>query len=173
MNYDQVPIGSKAPKEVNAIVEISAKSGVKYELDESTNLMRVDRFLPVAMHYPCNYGFVPQTKCGDGDPMDVLILTEEPLSVGSLITVRPIGVLGMEDEGGRDDKVLTVPAGKAGVFYKDVKSYNDLPEIIAKRIEHFFEYYKKLEPEKWVKIFGWSDAAEAERLIEEARAQYV
>ena len=117
------------------------------------------------MTYPCNYGFVPHTLSDDGDPIDVLVATTRPIIPGAVINCRPIGVLLMTDEAGQDEKIIAVPTTKLSERYKNVSSYTDLPEITLKQIEHFFEHYKDLEPNKWVKIDSWKDAKEAKALL--------
>lgn len=141
---------------------------IKYEMDKEAGTLVVDRFLYTPMTYPGNYGFVPHTLSEDGDPIDVLIASTRPLVPGCVINVRPIGVLKMEDNSGKDEKIIAVPSPKLTLRYEKVKDYTDLPEITLKQIEHFFEHYKDLEPGKWVKIFGWGDSKEAGALILEA-----
>ena len=158
MNLDRVPTGESAPDEFNVIIEIPAHSDpIKYEVDKESGAMFVDRFMVTSMHYPCNYGYIPHTISDDGDPCDVLVITPIPLITGSVITVRPIGVLMMEDEAGMDAKVLTVPINKLYSAYSTRKSYRDLPPELLDRIAHFFQHYKDLEEGKWVKITGWGD----------------
>ncbi len=161
MSLSNVPAGKKLPEEVNVIIEIPAQADpVKYEVDKETGAMYVDRFMATCMHYPTNYGYVPNTLSEDGDPVDVLVVTPFPLLSGSVIKCRPVGVLKMTDESGKDAKVIAVPIDKLSTIYRDVKDVNDLPELLLKQIEHFFSHYKDLEPGKWVKIDGW-DGAEA------------
>lgn len=159
--------------EYNTIIEIPANSAIKYELDKEENRIEVDRFLFTSMHYPFNYGFIPETVDLDGDPVDVLVLTREAVFPGASIKVRPIGVLGMKDEAGESDmKVLAVPVEKLDPQYKGIKEYTDVPEILRQKVEHFFEHYKELEPDKWVKIGEWGDAQKANQLIEEASERF-
>lgn len=165
--------GKNIPNDINVIIEISANSTpVKYEIDKESGLLMVDRFMPVAMHYPCNYGFVPNTLSKDGDPVDVLVLTPFPVQAGSIIRCRALGVLQMTDESGEDYKILALPIEKACVHYVHMKSLNDIPDITKKSIAHFFEYYKKLEPGKWVKIGDWLDKDAAATEINESVARY-
>ncbi len=117
------------------------------------------------MFYPANYGYIPQTLSEDGDPVDVLVITPHPLLSGSVIRCRPIGVLNMTDEAGPDAKLLAVPVDKLCKEYKDVKNYNDVSEGLIKSIEHFFENYKDLEAEKWVKVEGWADVDAAKKKL--------
>ncbi len=167
MDLSKVGPGDNAPEEVNVIIEIPANSGpVKYEVDKSTGAMFVDRFMRSAMFYPCNYGYIPKTLSDDGDPADVLVLTPMPLISGSVIKARPIGVLNMVDESGGDAKILAVPVDKLTPMYHHVRSPQDVPEHTLEIIAHFFEHYKDLEPNKWVKLEGWSDAVEAIKEIQ-------
>ena len=158
MNLDKVTPGSKIPDEVNVIIEIPAHSDpVKYEVDKDTGAMFVDRFMNAAMHYPCNYGYVPHTLSEDGDPVDVLVLTPIPLISGSVIACRPISMMKMTDESGPDAKVLAVPIDRLATHYRHIKSMEDLPKQLLDQIAHFFDHYKDLENNKWVNIDGWVD----------------
>lgn len=169
MDISKISAGKNPPKEINVIIEVPMGSQpVKYEFDKDSGAIFVDRFLQTSMFYPCNYGFIPHTLSGDGDPADVLIVGDMPIIPGAVVACRPIGVLMMEDEGGKDEKILAVPTTKLNPLYKDITSYKDLPEILIKRIGHFFERYKDLEVGKWVKVTGWEDREKAETLIEEA-----
>ncbi len=166
MNLDRVSSGRNVPNEINVIIEIPAHSDpVKYELDKKTGAMFVDRFMSTAMHYPCNYGYVPHTLSKDGDPVDVLVLSLVPLISGSVIRCRPVGVLLMADEAGDDAKVLSVPVDKLCKTYRKVDSYRDLPEDLLNQISHFFEHYKDLDEGKWVRIEGWGGVDEAKQEI--------
>jgi inorganic pyrophosphatase len=138
---------------------------IKYEVDKDTGAIFVDRMLGTAMHYPCNYGYVNDTLCGDGDPVDVMVILPLPLIPGAVICCRPVGVLKMTDEGGEDAKILAVPIDKVTPLYRDVKSVRDLPSQTLDQIAHFFEHYKDLESGKWVKIDGWQGPEEARREI--------
>lgn len=169
MRIDAVSIGKNPPEDVNVIVEVPVGGHpIKYEMDKEAGTLVVDRFLYTPMTYPGNYGFVPHTLSEDGDPIDVLIASTRPLVPGCVINVRPIGVLKMEDNSGKDEKIIAVPSPTLTLRYEKVKDYTDLPEITLKQIEHFFEHYKDLEPGKWVKIYGWGDSKEAGALILEA-----
>ncbi|HEV7310536.1 MAG TPA: inorganic diphosphatase [Ensifer sp.] len=169
MRIDAISIGKNPPEDVNVIVEVPVGGHpIKYEMDKEAGTLVVDRFLYTPMHYPGNYGFVPHTLSDDGDPIDVLICNTRPLVPGCVINVRPIGVMMMEDNSGKDEKIIAVPSGHLTQRYDKVHEYTDLPEITLKQIEHFFEHYKDLEPGKWVKIFGWKDASVAKQLIAEA-----
>ncbi|MGL9717362.1 MAG: inorganic diphosphatase [Wolbachia sp.] len=154
---------------VSVIIEIGANAEpVKYEFNKELGLLQVDRFLSTAMTYPCNYGFVPNTCAGDGDPVDVLVLTQYPLASGVLISVRPIGVLLTKDEKGEDEKVLAVPISSVDSYYDNMKDYSDLPENLLDKIAHFFSHYKDLEKGKTVTVGKWVGMGEAKRIIENA-----
>ena len=159
MRIDAISIGKNPPEDINVIVEVPVGGHpIKYEMDKEAGTLVVDRFLYTPMTYPGNYGFVPHTLSDDGDPIDVLIASTRPLVPGCVINVRPIGVMMMEDNSGKDEKIIAVPNYHLTKRYDKVKDYTDLPEITLQQIEHFFEHYKDLEPGKWVKIFGWKDA---------------
>lgn len=164
--------GDKAPEEVNIVIEIPQGGGVKYEMDKETGVLIVDRVLHTSMVYPFNYGFIPGTLEEDGDPVDVLLLSYEPLLPGSLIRGRPVGVLVTRDEKGPDAKIVAVPSPKIDPRFADVDDVSKLPEAIRRKIEHFFEHYKELEPGKWVKVEGWSGRSEAHKRVEEAIKRY-
>jgi inorganic pyrophosphatase len=169
MRIDAVPIGRNPPDDINVIVEVPVGGEpIKYEMNKEAGTMFVDRFLYTPMRYPGNYGFVPHTLSADGDPIDVLIANERPILPGAVINCRPIGVLMMEDEAGIDEKVLAVPVTRLTRRYEEVMSYEDLPVITLRQIEHFFEHYKDLEAGKWVKVAPWAGPDEAKRLIVEA-----
>lgn len=162
MSLNSVPAGDKLPEEVNVIIEIPAHSDpIKYEVDKDSGALFVDRFMGTPMHYPVNYGYVPNSLSGDGDPADVLVVTPFPLQPGCVIAARPVGILKMTDESGEDAKILAVPKDKLTPLYRDVKDYNDLPASLIAQIEHFFSHYKDLEPNKWVKIEGWEGVESA------------
>jgi len=173
MSVSRIPPGEKVPQQINVVIEIPAHSDpVKYEVDKETGAVFVDRFMNTAMHYPCNYGYVPGTLSEDGDPVDVLVPTPFPLIPGSVIICRPVGVLIMTDESGRDTKVLAVPIDKLTPFYKNVETPYDLSPLILDQIAHFFDHYKDLEPGKWVKIEGWERADSARQEILDSIARY-
>ena len=156
MGLNRINAGKKAPVEVNVIIEIPMHSDpVKYEVDKETGALFVDRFMSTPMFYPANYGYIPNTLSEDGDPVDVLVVTPYPLMSGSVIEARPVGVLNMTDEKGPDAKILAVPKDSLSVLYRDIKTYQDLPQQTLQCIEHFFSHYKDLEEGKWVKIDGW------------------
>jgi inorganic pyrophosphatase len=166
MILEKLSSGKDVPNDVNVVIEIPMNGEpVKYEHDKESGALFVDRFMSTAMHYPCNYGYVPHTISGDGDPVDVLVLTHVPLTPGVVVRCRPIGMLKMTDEAGIDTKVLAVPIDKLTPIYRNVTSPRDLPEIITSQIQHFFEHYKDLEPGKWVKVNGWVEADEAKAEI--------
>jgi len=169
MDISNIPIGKAAPQDINVIIEIAQGAApVKYEIEKASGALFVDRFLGTSMCYPANYGFVPHTLSGDGDPCDVLVVTPIPVLAGSVIRCRPIGALLMEDESGQDEKILAVPVEKLSLSYQNIHSYTDLPSILIQQIEHFFTHYKDLEKGKWVKIIQWVGKKEAENLINEA-----
>jgi inorganic pyrophosphatase len=156
MSLHNVTAGSKAPDEFNVIIEIPMNADpIKYEVDKETGAIFVDRFMGTAMHYPCNYGYVPCTISDDGDPVDVLVITPFPLIPGVVVKCRPIGILKMEDEAGGDAKVLAVPTTKILPIYSHWEKPEDMNEMRLKQIQHFFEHYKDLEKGKWVKVLGW------------------
>ena len=172
MRIDAIAIGSNPPHDVNVIIEVPVGGHpIKYELDKEAGTLVVDRFLYTPMSYPGNYGFVPHTLSDDGDPIDVLVCNTRQLVPGCVISVRPIGVLIMEDNAGQDEKIIAVPSHALTKRYDDIANVSDMPEITLQQIEHFFEHYKDLEPGKWVKIGDWLDAENAKRLIVEAIAR--
>ncbi|MGA2665084.1 MAG: inorganic diphosphatase [Nitrososphaerales archaeon] len=161
----RLTVGADAPDQVNVVVEIPRGSNVKYEIDEETGYVFVDRFLYTPTYYPFNYGFIPETRGEDGDPLDALVVTEEPVFPMSVIRSRPIGVLMMEDEKGPDAKIIAVPARHVDPSYSEVDSIEQLPEFTRRQIEHFFRYYKESEPGKFVRIAGWKGRKHAMTLI--------
>lgn len=173
MNLDRVSSGRDVPNEINVIIEIPAHADpVKYELDKETGAMFVDRFMSTAMHYPCNYGYVPHTLSKDGDPVDVLVLSPAPLISGSVICCRPVGVLKMADESGDDAKVLALPVDKLSKSYRQVDSYRDLSRDLLDQIAHFFEHYKDLDEGKWVRVDGWGGVDESKQEILDSVRMY-
>lgn len=161
-----LPHGKNVPEDINVVIEIPANNEpVKYEFDKDSDMLVVDRFMTATMQYPCNYGFVPNTLSEDGDPVDVLVVTPVALRPGVVINCRPVGVLKMTDESGVDAKILAVPTDKLTKMYSHVKEVTDLPTLLLNQIKHFFEHYKDLEPNKWVKVDGWASAAEAKAEI--------
>jgi len=173
MDINKIPVGVNPPEDVNVIVEVSRLADpVKYELDKESGAMFVDRFLHTAMHYPCNYGFIPHTLSDDGDPVDVLLIGRLPVIPGAVVRARPVGVLRMEDEAGMDEKVLCVPHEKLKSIYSGARDLSDIQPHDLNRLEHFFAHYKDLEEGKWVKIIGWENAVEAKKVVQEAIVRY-
>ncbi len=166
MSLNRVTSGHDVPHDINVIIEIPSHSDpVKYEVDKESGAMFVDRFMSTAMHYPCNYGYVPHTLSADGDPVDVLVVTPYPLITGSVVRCRPVGVLKMTDESGDDAKVLAVPVSKLCSSYADVQCTDDIPQLLLDQIAHFFEHYKDLDEGKWVRVEGWGDVEAAKQEI--------
>jgi inorganic pyrophosphatase len=166
MNLDRVTSGRDVPRDFNVIIEIPMNADpIKYEVDKETGAMFVDRFMSTAMRYPCSYGYVPHTLSGDGDPVDVLVISPFPLITGVVVRCRPIGMLRMEDEAGEDTKVLAVPVDELTSLYRHVRSPADVPEARLAAIAHFFEHYKDLERGKWVKVKGWVGPSAARKEI--------
>ena len=173
MSLDNVTPGKNAPDSFNVIIEIPMNADpIKYEVDKATGAIFVDRFMSTAMHYPSNYGYVPKTISGDGDPVDVLVITPVPLIPGVVVTCRAIGILKMEDEAGMDGKVLAVPIDKVLSLYTRWEKPEDLSPARLKKIAHFFEHYKDLEEGKWVKILGWEGPESARQEILDGIANY-
>jgi inorganic pyrophosphatase len=173
MDLSKISRGPNPPRDIHVVIEVpGGGSPVKYEMDKDSGALFVDRILFTPMHYPCNYGFMPQTLSDDGDPVDMLVVGREALVPGVVIRCVPVGVLMMEDDAGQDEKVLAVPHAKIDPYYADVQQYSDLPANLIDKIGHFFGHYKDLEPGKWVKIAGWGDAAKAEEMIEAAIKRY-
>lgn len=169
MRIEAIATGKNPPDDVNVIIEVPiGGEPIKYEMDKEAGTLFVDRFLHTSMRYPGNYGFVPHTLSGDGDPIDVLVCNTRELVPGCVINVRPIGVLIMEDNAGQDEKVIAVPSPHLTKRYENVTEYTQLPQITLDQVAHFFEHYKDLEPGKWVKIAGWRDASHAKQMIVEA-----
>src|SRR5690606_38646622 len=156
MSLNHVPAGKDLPNDFNVIIEIPMNADpVKYEVDKETGAIFVDRFMSTAMHYPCNYGYIPQTLSDDGDPDDVLVITPFPLIPGVVVRCRPVGVLKMSDEAGIAAKVLAVPVDQILPIYSHWRKPEDIHDLRLQQIQHFFEHYKDLEPTKWVKVVGW------------------
>lgn len=170
MDISKISPGKDLPNDINVVIEIPQGSQVKYEVDKDSGALVVDRFLFTPMAYPAAYGFIPGTLAADGDPADALVLTPAAVVPGAVIRARPIGMLKMEDESGQDEKIICVPHDKVHPQFTNVQSVDDLPEITKKAITHFFERYKDLEPNKWVKVTGWADKTEAGKVIMEALA---
>jgi len=167
MNLKKLSIGENPPEFVNVLVEIPQGSLVKYELDKKSGFIVADRFHYTAMPYPFNYGFIPNTMAEDGDPVDVMVVSSQALAVGTVIPVRAIGMLEMEDEAGVDTKIIAVPTVKIDPFYAHINDVTDLDEPTRNKIKHFFDHYKELEPNKWVKTKAFLGKGEAIKSIEE------
>ncbi|MDH5723686.1 MAG: inorganic diphosphatase [Alphaproteobacteria bacterium] len=168
MDISKISAGKDVPNNINVVIENTmGGTPVKYELDKESGALFVDRFVHTPMFYPANYGFIPNTLGGDGDPVDVLVYAQHALMPGCVIAVRPVGVLVMEDDGGQDEKILAVPVDKTHPMFSEVKDFKDLPKILLDEIEHFFTHYKDLEKGKWVKMKGWEGVEKAQSLIRE------
>ncbi len=172
MIQDKITPGKNAPEEINVVIEIPQGSSIKYEIDEESGELFVDRFLHTAMFYPLNYGFIPQTLEADGDPVDVLVLSDQPVTPRSIIPSRPIGLLETEDQEGNDAKIIAVPLNKIDPTYASFNEYSDLPKSLQNKIVHFFEQYKNLEEGKWTKVAGWQGSAVAKEKIKQAIENY-
>ena len=173
MDLSKISRGESVPDDINVVIEVPlGGEPIKYEIDKASGAMFVDRFLYTSMRYPCNYGFVPHTLSEDGDPIDVMVIGSRALVPGAVVRARPVGVLLMEDEKGFDEKLLAVPHNKLTRYYDKVESYTDLPEILLERIVHFFERYKDLEPNKWVKIIGVEGLEKAREVMIESVERY-
>ena len=173
MSLDRVPAGKNLPDEFNVVIEIPMNADpVKYEVDKDSGAVFVDRFMLTAMHYPCNYGYIPQTLSEDGDPVDVLVITPFSIQVGAVIRCRPLGILHMEDEAGGDAKLLAVPVDKLYPPYRNIQKPEDLPAEELARIQHFFEHYKDLEKGKWVKVKGWAGPDQARAEVSQSAKRY-
>ena len=135
-------------------------------MDKESGALFVDRFMHTAMHYPVNYGFIPHTLSDDGDPVDIMVLGSHPIMPMAVVRVRPVGVMVMEDEGGQDEKILSVPVNKLHPYYSNIDTWKDVRPILIDQIQHFFEHYKDLEKGKWVKVHHWGDAEEAASMIQ-------
>ena len=168
MDLNKITSGKNPPSEINVIVEIIQGSSVKYELDEKSGALTVDRFLYTPMAFPFNYGFIPHTLCDDGDPLDVVIISSLPIVSGAVISCRPIGMLDMEDEAGLDHKIIALPAEEIDPAFSQVKDITDLNSHVKDQIKHFFERYKELEPEKWVKVKDFLSREFAEKEIQKS-----
>jgi len=173
MSLDKVSAGKKLPESFNVIIEISMNADpIKYEVDKESGAIFVDRFMGTSMHYPCNYGYIPKTIAGDGDPVDVLVITPFPVIPGVVVRCRALGVLKMKDEAGDDAKLLAVPEDKILPIYSHWKQASDINPMRLNAIQHFFEHYKDLEQGKWVKVEGWGGVDDAHKEILEGLAQY-
>ena len=166
MRIENIPVGDDPPDSLNVIIEVPVGGEpVKYEFDKASGALFVDRFLYTPRRYPGNYGFVPHTLCGDGDPLDVIVMNSRPLVPGAVVRCRPFGVLFMEDDGGKDEKILAVPVSKLTKMYDGINDITDMQPIQLERVKHFFTHYKDLEPGKWAKIEKLGTVAEARQVI--------
>ena len=173
MSLNKVTPGNNVPESFNVVVEIPMDSDpIKYEVDKDSGAIFVDRFMTTAMYYPCNYGYVPQTLSGDGDPVDVLVITPYALVPGVVVPCRALGILKMEDEAGMDGKVLAVPTKKILPAYDKIETLDDVHTLTLQQIAHFFEHYKDLEKGKWVKVLGWKGVDAAHKEIVDGMANY-
>src|SRR5438046_2903979 len=173
MNLDRVGSGRELPNDFNVIIEIPMNADpIKYEVDKASGAIFVDRFMSTAMHYPCNYGYIPHTISGDGDPVDVLVVSQFALPPGVVVRCRPVGMLQMTDEAGVDAKLLAVPVDKLTTMYSHVVSYLDFPPIVLDQIAHFFAHYKDLEAGKFVNVEGWVGVEQAKQEIMAGVRQY-
>ena len=173
MSLQQVPAGRNFPDDINVIIEVPMNSpAIKYEVDKKSGAIFVDRMLKTAMYYPCNYGYVPHTLCGDGDPVDVLVVLPLPMLPGTVVRCRPVGVLQMKDEAGEDAKVIAVPVSDVTGIYRHIKSVEDLDDLLLDQIVHFFEHYKDLEKNKWVRTGDWKGVEEARQELLDAVSCY-
>ena len=173
MGLDRVPSGKSLPNDFNVVIEIPMRSDpIKYEVDKASGAIFVDRFMSTAMHYPCNYGYIPHTIAGDGDPVDVLVISQFPLPPGVVVRCRPVGVLKMTDEAGDDAKLLAVPVDKLTSMYSDIHKPTDFPQIVLDQISHFFAHYKDLEPGKFVEVNGWFEVEHARTEVMEGVARF-
>lgn len=174
MSFNKIPAGINPPEDLYAVIEIPAHSSpIKYEIDKDADAVFVDRYMTAPMFYPADYGYIPKTLADDGDPLDVLVISPFPAMTGSVVRCRPIGMLNMTDESGRDEKVIAVPHDKLCKIYKDVKELEDLPPLLLAQIKHYFESYKTLEAGKWVKVEGWENAEATRAVIQQCVAAYV
>ncbi|UDG80255.1 inorganic diphosphatase [Candidatus Annandia pinicola] len=162
MNINNIPSGIKIPEELYVIIEISSYSTpIKYEIDKKTGMLFVDRFIPTSMFYPCNYGYINNTLSLDGDPLDALVITPFSLKSRSVILTKPVGMINLIDEKGEDNKIITVPHNKISNEYDNINNINDISLKLRNQILHFFEHYKDLEKEKWIKFKGWSNSKDS------------
>ncbi len=162
MQPRSIQAGRNLPDDCNVVIEVPMYApAIKYEIDDASGALFVDRFMSTAMHYPCNYGYVPRTLCGDGDPLDVLVLAPVPVLSGSVVRCRPVALLRMEDEAGEDAKMLAVPVSSTCRIYDSMRTLDNVPSAVLQQIEHFFAHYKDLEPGKFVKLLGWTGVDEA------------
>jgi len=161
--WRRIPTGDKPPDLVNVVVEVISGSRDKYEYKIDWDAFVLDRVLYSSVVFPVDYGFVPQTWFDDNDPLDIMVLSYEPLEVGCIIKARPVGVLIMEDEEGEDPKILSVPVSDPR--FEGFRDITDVHPHKLREIQEFFEVYKRLEPHKWVKFKAWKNTQEAKKII--------
>ncbi len=161
-----IPTGPNVPETVFVYIEVPKNCPIKFEFDNDLGLIKVDRYLFSPIFYPGDYGLIPQTHCNDGDPLDCLVLVSTPSYPGVIVEARPVGVIRMEDEKGSDDKLICVPVKDPR--FEHIKDITDIPEHTKNEIAHFFEVYKALEPNKWVKVKGWENAEKAKEIVKHA-----
>ena len=172
ISLNALTAGKSPPDEVNVVIEIPKGSNIKYEIDIETGAIFVDRCLSVAMCYPCNYGFIPNTNEYGGDPIDVFVLMDDPLEIASVIRSRPIGVLLSEDQDGQDSKIIAVPITETDSKFSDITDLKDIPDYMLSKLEHFIEHHKDLEEGKYVKVKSWEGKQVAMKKISEAIEKY-
>ncbi len=170
MSYLTLPLGSKAPELVNAVIEIPAGGVNKYEYDKKLGVFRLDRPLYSPVHYPGDYGFIPSTLAEDGDPLDIVIMVAQPTFTGCLVESRPVGVLQMVDQGVKDEKILAVSSGNPR--FEEVHNYTDIYSHVLREISHFFSIYKDLEGKR-TKMVGWEPVETAHRVIMASHQRYL
>jgi len=165
MDLDKITSGKNPPSEINVVIEVAQGSSVKFEIDKNLGALMVDRFLYTSLAFPFNYGFIPHTLCDDGDPVDVILISSQPVVPGAIVPSRPIGILEMEDEAGLDNKIIALSAKKIDPLFAKIKDITEVDNHTKKRIKHFFERYKELEPGKWVKVKRFLSKEFAEKEI--------
>ncbi len=173
MDISRIPAGAAPPWDVNVIIEIpkGASEPVKYEFDKASGALFVDRFLNTAMYYPANYGFIPHSLSEDGDPIDVLVVSNTSVVPGCVVRCRPIGAILLKDEAGGDEKIIAVPVENLQGYYSQVRDVAELRPQMRDQIAHFFQHYKDLDRGRWVRVGEWVGPEAAARLIEEAIAR--
>jgi inorganic pyrophosphatase len=169
MDYLNLPIGDRVPEIVTAVVEIPLDGVNKYEYDTKLHVFRLDRNLYSPVHYPGDYGFIPQTIAEDGDPLDILVLGDAPTFPGCVFTARPVGVFEMLDQGVPDEKILAYATGNPR--FSTIQNYKDVQEHILLEVEHFFSIYKDLEHQR-IQALGWKDREVAHQIIRSSYQRY-
>ena len=168
MDLSKLSSGPNPPEEVHVVIEIPVGSTAKYEMDKESGVLMVDRFQFTSFGYPANYGFIPHTQASDGDPVDVLVLSSQPIVHGAAIKVRPVGYFETEDESGKDEKILAVPLETVDPFMADIKDIGDVSQAVKNKLRHFYTHYKALEKGKWTKVGEFKDRAAALALIKKS-----